>query len=184
MKWLLLTALFVSPLTAQHAQVRLDTAHTRVGWTLTDVLHTVHGTFRIRSADLWFEVSTGKAGGQIVVDAQSGESGSSARDSRMHKNVLQSKRFPDITFVPDRVEGNVNLQGDSHVQLHGLFTIHGAAHEVLMPVKTHIEQGKMRSVITFVVPYVRWGMKSPSTLFLKVNDSVEIEITAEGEIVS
>jgi polyisoprenoid-binding protein YceI len=184
MKFLVLTAMFAQALVAQHAQVQLDNAHTRVGWTLTDVLHTVHGTFRITTSDLWFEASSGRAGGQIVVDARSGESGSSARDSRMKKNVLQSDRFPDITFVPDRVEGNVNLQGDSDLQLHGLFTIHGASHAVLMPVKTHIDHGKLQAVITFSVPYVKWGMKSPSTLFLKVNDSVEIEIKAEGAIVN
>ena len=32
----------------------------------------------------------------------------------------------------------------------------------------------------FDVPYVNWGMKDPSTLFLKVDNSVQISIAAAG----
>jgi hypothetical protein len=31
------------------------------------------------------------------------------------------------------------------------------------------------------VPYTKWGMKNPSTLFLRVNESVEINLTAAGD---
>jgi hypothetical protein len=33
----------------------------------------------------------------------------------------------------------------------------------------------------FVVPYIRWGMKNPSTLFLRVGDQVNIDVRAKGE---
>jgi hypothetical protein len=33
----------------------------------------------------------------------------------------------------------------------------------------------------FTVPYVKWGMKNPSTFVLRVNQSVDIEIQASGE---
>ena len=166
----------------QEMRLQLDPASTMVNFTLGDVLHTVHGDFKLKTGELWFDPSSGKAGGQIVVNALSGESGSTARDSRMHKNILESAKFADITFVPDRVEGKVNLQGDSDVRLHGQFTIHGGTHEVTMTVKSHVEQQRLTAAISFPVPYVRWGMKNPSTLFLRVSDTAEINIQATGQL--
>ena len=46
----------------------------------------------------------GKISGEIVVDATSGDSGSGMRDRKMHKEVLESERYPEISFRPDRVE--------------------------------------------------------------------------------
>ncbi len=56
------------------------------------------------------------------------------RDRRMHQNMLESARYPEIVFRPDRVEGRVAPQGTSQVSLHGMFAIHGAEHEITMPV--------------------------------------------------
>jgi hypothetical protein len=36
--------------------------------------------------------------------------------------------------------------------------------------------------VHFTVPYAKWGMKNPSTLFLKVNDTVEIDLSAAGSV--
>jgi hypothetical protein len=33
----------------------------------------------------------------------------------------------------------------------------------------------------FLVPYVKWGMKDPSNLILKVGDTVTIDLTAAGQ---
>jgi polyisoprenoid-binding protein YceI len=166
----------------QTMRVQLDNAATTVNFTLGDVLHTVHGDFKLKTGDLWFDLSSGKAGGQIVVNALSGESGSSARDSRMHKNILESAKYADITFRPDHVEGKINPQGDSDVRLHGQFTIHGGTHEVTMAVTSHITDQRITAAIAFKVPYVQWGMKNPSTLLLRVNDTVEINIQASGRL--
>jgi polyisoprenoid-binding protein YceI len=177
-----LLALVTIPALAERIDLAVDPAATVVNWALGDVLHTVHGTFHLKKGDLWFDPVTGQAGGLLVVDAASGESGSSARDGRMHKNVLESARYPEITFVPDRVEGSITPTGDSAGQLHGMFTIHGATHEVLMRVKSHIEQQELKASISFIVPYVKWGMKDPSNFLLKVKDFVEVDIEAAARI--
>ncbi len=166
----------------EQVRLHLDRSQTQVHFTLGDVLHTVHGVFKLKSGDLWFDPSTGQAGGQIIVDALSGDSGSDARDSRMHKNILESAMYPEITFVPDRVDGKVNLEGESAVSLNGQLTIHGAAHELAMNVKAHVDHQHLTADISFPVPYVKWGMKNPSTLFLRVKDTVEIGIQASGEL--
>ena len=100
----------------------------------------------------------------------------------MHKNVLESAKYPEIRFAPDHVDGKINLQGDSDLKLHGMFTIHGAGHEVTIPLKTHINQHQLTAVIDFSVPYVKWGMKDPSNFLLRVKDTVDIEIHTTGQL--
>jgi len=164
------------PIPAQETVLQIDPSQTKVEFVLADVLHTVHGTFLLKRGNMRFDVATGKASGELVVDAASGDSGSGARDRNMHQNILESARYPEIVFRPDRVEGKVTLQGTSHVGLHGTFSIHGAAHEITLPAVVENDDGQYIAVIAFAVPYVQWGMKNPSTLFLRVSDKVEISI--------
>lgn len=182
MRGIALVLITLAACTAQETRVQLDPAATKVNWVLGDVLHTVRGTFKLKRGDLWFDSTSGKAGGQLVVDAASGDSGSSARDSRMHKNILESGKFPEITFVPDRIEGPLNPKADSDVRLHGMFTIHGGTHEVTMKVHSHFDGSRVTATAAFAVPYVAWGMKNPSTFILRVNDTVEISIDAVGRV--
>ena len=168
--------LTAAALPAQQVALRIEPAQTKVEFTLGDVLHTVHGSFALKRGDMRFDLASGKAEGELAVDAASGNSGSSARDSRMKKNILETDRFPEIVFRPDRVEGKVAPQGQSQIQLHGIFSIHGQDHEITFPVSVEAAEGKYQATGAFEVPYVKWGMKNPSTLFLRVNDKVEISI--------
>ncbi|HZU26301.1 MAG TPA: YceI family protein [Bryobacteraceae bacterium] len=180
-------ALLVATLTpafADNIAVHFDPAHTEVNFTLSDVLHTVHGIFHLKTGDIQFDPATGKATGRLVVDAASGDSGSKARDGRMHRNILESSKFTEITFTPDRVDGKVTLDGDSQVQVHGTFNLHGSAHELTIPVQVHAANQQVTVATRFNVPYVKWGLKNPSTLFLRVGDQVQIDIRAAGTITS
>jgi polyisoprenoid-binding protein YceI len=154
----------------------IDPAQAKVDFTLGSLLHTVHGTFQLKRGTLSFDPQSGKASGELVVDATSGESGSPARDKRMHASILESARYPEIVFRPDRVDGKVAAEGKSQVQLHGIFAIHGAEHEIILPATVEAEAGQYNVNTTFEVPYVKWGMKNPSTLMLRVSDKVEITI--------
>ncbi len=184
MKILALLMVVFAPVYAQEVKVQLDAQQTQIHYTVDSTLHTVHGTFKLKHGDLWFDRTSGKAGGSLVVDAASGDSGSGARDGRMHKNVLDSAKYPEVTFVPDRIEGGpVNLNGDSTVRMHGMFTIHGGTHELTMNVKSHIDHDRLTATIDFPVPYTSWGMKNPGNFLLKVKDTVEIEIQTTGQLV-
>ena len=167
---------------AQDTAFQLDPAQTKVSFTLGDVLHTVHGTFKLKHGELQIE-PMGKISGSIVVDAGSGDSGSGMRDRKMHKEVLESARYPEIAFRPDHIEGSVASQGKSSVMVHGMFTIHGADREITVPAQVETSADHWTATVHFTIPYEKWGMKNPSTLFLKVNDSVEIDLVAAGSVV-
>jgi len=59
-------------LRAQEAVVTLDPAATKIDFTLGATLHTVHGTFKLKSGEIRFDPATGKASGAVIVDATSG----------------------------------------------------------------------------------------------------------------
>ena len=128
-----------------------------------------------------FDPATNTIRGEILVDAASGHSGSDGRDKRMQNDVLESSRYPDISFRPDHVEGQVADMGTSTIQVHGIFSIHGAAHEITIPVQVEMAPGQWTATSHFAVPYVAWGMKNPSTFVSAGNQSVKIEIRAAGE---
>jgi len=166
---------------AQNSDYQLDPAKTSVTFTLGDVLHTVRGTFKLKHGELQIDPS-GKTSGEIVVDAKSGDSGSGMRDRKMHKEVLESERFPEIRFRPDRIEGVIANSGKSSLKVHGLFDIHGVSREITVPAEVDMDSQHWTATVHFTVPYQKWGMKNPSTLFLRVNDSVEIDLVASGSV--
>ena len=170
-------------LDSQTVALRIDPAQTQVEFTLGAVLHTVHGTFRLERGEIRFDPATGSASGELVVDATSAQSGNDARDKDMHKKVLESGRYPEIVFRPDRVVGKVAAQGPSQVRLHGIFSIHGAEHEIEIPAEVEAAGGQYRATVKFSVPFVEWGMKDPSTLFLRVDKRVDITIHTIAHVV-
>jgi polyisoprenoid-binding protein YceI len=181
---LTLLVFIVSSAAAQEKALQLDPSQTSINFTLGDVLHTVHGSFRLKRGSLGFEPTSGKLSGEIVVDAGSGQSGSGMRDHKMNKEVLESSRYPEIVFRPDKIDGAVASQGKSSVKVHGLFSIHGVDHEITVPAEVEMAADHWTAAVHFTVPYAKWGMRNPSTLFLRVNDSVEIDLTATGNVVS
>lgn len=180
---LTLLVLWAGAVAAQDTALQLDPSQTSVKFTLGDVLHTVHGAFRLKHGALQFDPASGKISGEIVVDAGSGDSGSGMRDRKMNKEILESTRYPEIVFHPDRVDGAVAIQGKSKVQVHGTFNIHGVDHEIMVPAEVEMAADHWTATVHFTVPYEKWGMKNPSTLFLRVSDSVEIDLVTAGNLV-
>lgn len=166
----------------QRTTLQLDPAKTTVKFTLGDVLHTVHGTFQLKRGTLQLDAVAGTLAGEIVVDARSGESGSKMRDGKMHREVLESEQYPEISFRPDRMSGAVNTNGKSSIRVHGIFNIHGMDREIEVPADAELAGDHWSATLHFTIPYVKWGMKNPSALFLRVNDSVAIDLVAGGSV--
>jgi polyisoprenoid-binding protein YceI len=167
---------------AQEQSLQADPQHTTVTFTLSDVLHTVRGNFQLKRGALRLDPASGKLTGEVVVDARSGVSGNGMRDRKMNREVLESDRYPEIAFRPDRVDGTVTLQGKSIVRVHGMFNIHGSDHELTVPADVQIFSDHWTATLHFTVPYANWGMKNPSTLFLKVGESVDIDMNVAGNV--
>jgi polyisoprenoid-binding protein YceI len=167
---------------AQVAALQIDPAQTKIAFTLSATAHTVHGTFQLKRGAMRFDSKTGQASGELVVDAASGNTGSAGRDKKMHSDVLESAKYPEIVFRLDRVAGPVAERGTSHVQLHGIFAIHGAEHEVTIPLTVEAGDGQYTASTTFPVPYIKWGMKNPSTFILRVSDKIEVSIRTLAKV--
>jgi polyisoprenoid-binding protein YceI len=162
--------------------LNLDTSQSKLHWTLGSTLHTVHGTFNLKRGFLSFDPASGKASGEIVAYATSGESGNDGRDKKMHREILESQRYPDIIFRPDRIDGKVVGQGTCSVQVHGTFVLHGSEHELTVPVQADLAADHWKGSAKFSVPYIQWGLKSPNTFLLKADPAVEIELEMSGPL--
>ncbi len=182
---LLLALAAVSLCTAASAQPRTfvaDPVQSKVEFTLGDVLHTVHGTFQLKSGSMQFDDATGAASGELIVDATSGDSGSNARDKKMKKEILETQKFPEIIFTPQHVKGIVAEAGKSQVELDGIMMLHGKPHPMSLTVPVDVSGGNASADVHFAVPYVNWGLKNPSTFILRVNTTVDIVVHAVGHI--
>jgi polyisoprenoid-binding protein YceI len=169
-------------LAAAERAIELDPARTTIAFTVDSSLHTVHGSFKLKRGSLKFDTAAGSASGEIVVDVTSGETGNGSRDKRMHKEILETPRFPDAIFTPDHVAGELSPQGASQLDVHGVFQIHGASHEMTLHIRAEIKDGELTAASDFEIPYIEWGIKNPSNFLLKVAPKVEMHIQATAKM--
>lgn len=155
---------------------------TKINWTLKSVLHTVHGTFQLKDGLVTLDEKTGSVQGEIIVETASGESGNGNRDRRMNKDVLESTRYPEAIFHPEKVTGIVRAGQTQTITVAGMFTIHGADHPLTLQVETALNGDTLTAKTSFVVPYVAWGMKDPSTMMLRVGKEVQVDVDARATL--
>ncbi len=167
------------------AQVQTFTVNpdpSEVAFSLGDVLHSVHGTFHVESGSVQFDHSSPLISGSIVVAAGSGKSGNDTRDRRMSENVLKAPQFAQVTFSPKHMDGSISPSGDSTVQVDGVLTLDGTPHDLTVPMQLHIMGQNCTAKTHFVIPYVKWGLKDPSTFLLHVSKQVDMDITLVGDL--
>ncbi len=165
---------------AQKHTFVLDPSASSIAFSLSGTGHEVEGTFHVTSGDIHFDPSAHELSGSIVVSAASGESGNDGRDKKMHDEVLDVAHFADVTFNPQSYQGTIAASGDSTIQVSGLFTLHGTPHPITVPMQLHMEAGKITAKGSFMVPYVKWGLKNPSIFILKVAKEVKIDLNFVG----
>src|SRR5579862_7573292 len=154
-----------------------------IEFTLGASLHTVHGTFKLKRGEIHFDPAKGTATGAMVVDALSGESGNEGRDKKMHQEILDSPKFSEIVFIPSRIQGTIAPQGTSQVTVSGVMKLHGQDHDMALTFAVQPgTPGQAHAISKFSVPYVKWGLKNPSTFLLRVTDSVDIDVHASGQL--
>lgn len=139
-------------------------------------------TFHVQSGIIQFDRSAARMSGTIVVSAASGDSGDKGRDKKMHSDVLDVDHYTDVTFAPQSYQGSLASTGDSTIQVTGIFTVHGAPHDITVPMQVHIDGTNLTAKGKFVVPYVKWGLKDPSMFILKVAKEVQIDLSLSGTV--
>jgi len=160
--------------------LNLDLAQSKLHWTLDSTLHTVHGTFNLKRGAVKFDPATGNASGEFIAYATSGESGNDGRDKKMHDEILESARYPEVIFRPTKIEGKVAMPGTCEVQVQGKFLLHGSEHDLTVPVHAELTGDHWKGTARFSVPYIQWGLKSPNTFLLKAAPVVDVELELSG----
>jgi polyisoprenoid-binding protein YceI len=170
-----------SPVAASDITLGIDAAKSTVRYSVESTVHTVHGTFAVKEGSaVHFNPATGKAGGEVAVYATSGDSGNSSRDQRMHKEILETQKYPDFVFRPKQIDGTMVREGACDVKLHGVMQIHGSEHDVTAEVQAELTGGQWKGLAKFDVPYIQWGIKDPSNWLLKVKPTVHVEVEVAG----
>ena len=139
-----------------------------------------------KSGHLSFDPATGKASGQITADATSADTGNKSRDKKMHQEILESQKYPEIVFIPQQVKGSVNPQGASRGGTIGRLSNSWAGPRIYRQRLAVQRQpgGTIQADAKISVPYIKWGLKNPSSFLLRANDTVEVEIHVTGQLVS
>lgn len=164
---------------ASPVDINLNPANTAIHWTLNTNVHgDIHGTFKLKTGTIRIDPASGAVSGQIVIDATSGESGDSSRDKRMHSVVLESAKYPTITFRPTHVDGKVDLTTAGSVTVDGIMNLHGQDHPMQITVNLHPKDASVTSQSHFTIPFVAWGLKDPSFMMFRTDKVVTLDVDA------
>lgn len=178
---LLLVAL-ATPTFGADETLQLDAAKSKLTFLLGATGHDVEGTLTLEGGTVVFDREKGTASGEIRIDATKTETGSGSRDKTMHNDVLLSAKFPKILFKPEKLEGALAAAGKSKIGLRGKVSLIGVEHEILLPTEVDITGNKVTATSSFKIPFLAWGLKDPSILFLKVEKELTVTLKIEGEL--
>jgi len=167
---------------AQHQTFAVNPDASEVKMTLNTTHEVVNGIFHIQSGSIEFDRSAPKMSGSVVVLAGSGKTGNDSRDKKMYKDILKVDQYTTVSFGPNTYTGTIAPSGDSTIQVSGVFTLLGIAHDLTIPIQIHMDGSKAMARAHFVVPYVQWGLKNPSFMFWKAENDVAIDLNLAGQV--
>ena len=169
-------------MSAQEAVFELDPARTEIQFTLPGVIRAVHGTFKLKSGTIRFNPATGKADGSVAVDMTSEESDNVSLDRKILGEVLETRKYPEATFIPTQIDGRLEAEGESALQLSGTFRLRGIEHDFMVETTATRSGDQLTATTHFLIPYVDWGMRNPGGVLLRVGNQVEINVKTVGRI--
>jgi polyisoprenoid-binding protein YceI len=167
---------------AQHQTFAVNPDASEVKMKLNTTHEVVNGTFHIQSGSINFDRTASHISGIVIVAAGSGKTGNDSRDKKMNKDILKVDQFATVSFTPKAYNGTIAASGDSTIQLSGVFTLLGTAHDLTIPMQIHIDGSKATAKAQFVIPYVQWGLKNPSFMFWKAENDVAIDLNLVGQV--
>ncbi|MCZ6746237.1 MAG: YceI family protein [Acidobacteria bacterium] len=188
----LLLVMALSTMTPAHGatptyEITLDPARSQVTFSLGAFFHTVQGRGIPLATTLEYAPGQGLLTGAVILPAAGLATGNQRRDRRMQGQVLESAAHPDIILTLERAEGAFDPETGGDLQVEGSLQLLGASHPVSFPLEIIIlldEEGRFRARGAFMVPYVAWGLKDPSMVFLRVEKEVRVSFSAAGRILA
>jgi len=167
---------------AQHQTFAVNPDASEVKMKLNTTHEVVNGTFHVQSGSINFDRTHLSISGIVIVAAGSGKTGNGSRDKRMNKEILKVEQFATVSFEPKAYIGTIAASDDSTIQVSGVFTLLGTAHDLTIPMQIHIDGSRATAKAQFVVPYVQWGVKNPSFFIWKAQNDVAIDLILIGDI--
>ena len=167
---------------AQHQTFAVNPDASEVKMKLNTTHEVVNGIFHVQSGSIDFDRTASHISGIVIVAAGSGKTGNDSRDKKMNKDLLKVDQFPTVSFAPKTYNGMIAASGDSTIQVNGVFTLLGTAHDLTIPMQIHVDGTKATAKAQFVIPYVQWGLKNPSFLIWKAENDVAIDLNLVGQI--
>ena len=167
---------------AQHQTFAVNPEASEVKMKLNKTHEVVNGTFHVQSGSINFDRTASHISGIVIVAAGSGKTGNDSRDKKMNKDLLKVDQFATVSFAPKTYSGTIAASGDSTIQVSGVFTLLGTAHDLTIPMQIHIDGSNATAKGQFVVPYVQWGLKNPSFLIWKAENDVGMDLNLIGQI--
>jgi len=167
---------------AEERQLLLDPAQSEIAFDLPATGHGAHGVLVLRHRAIRFDPETGAASGEIRVELAGGATGNGSRDRTMREDVLEAEKFPFASYRVERVSGDLGESGASTLELSGVLDVHGSAHPLAVDAEVTVEGSRVTADVSFPVPFVEWGMKDPSILFLRVDKTVAVKVHAVGSL--
>lgn len=167
---------------AQHQAFTVDPNASDVKMTLKTNHDIVNGTFHVQSGSFQFDRNAHTITGLVTVGAGTGNTGNSGRDKKMDKDYLKVDQYNTVTFAPKTFTGTLAQQGDSTIQVSGVFTLLGTPHDLTIPMQVHLDGTKATATAQFTIPYVQWGIKNPSFFILKADNDVSMNISLSGRV--
>jgi polyisoprenoid-binding protein YceI len=170
------------PTTAEERILRLHPETSEITFTLGTTSRQIKGSFQLQEGKVQFDLDSGLVSGRVVVDAASGDTGKKHRNRNMHVKVLESDRYPEIVFLPERFEGVVPANGHGTIVVHGTLQIHGEKHRLSIQVEIDVDEDQLVTTGSFRIPYVNWGLKDPSYFVHRVEKHVDVTIKMFGRL--
>ncbi|HEV2709460.1 MAG TPA: YceI family protein [Edaphobacter sp.] len=167
---------------AQHQTFAVNPDASEIKMTLNTTHEVVNGTFHIQSGSIEFDRRNPKMSGSVAVLAGSGKTGNGSRDKKMNKDILKVDQYATVSFAPKTHDGTIAASGDSTIQVSGVFTLLGTAHNLTIPMQIHIDGSKVTAKGQFLVPYVQWGLKNSSFFIWKAENNVTIDLNLVGQV--
>ena len=183
MRSVLLSALLLVASSAlAEQQLILDPESARVDFHFRATLHDVNGSLEVSSGSLRFDSETGAASGRFVLDARSATTDNPRRDAKMHAELLDSERHPEIVFVARHVEVEERTPTSVQLTLSGELELYGATRAIAIPASVAIDGERVDIDAQFVIDYTEWGVPNVGNFVMRIADLVSIRVQARGRL--